>query len=120
MTSDREMRAVTVDGVAGEVEIALAIPCFILCAMDPQVRNLASIEDVLLSFGHDIAPLFCEIDCVQTHPDRGVFLLQGKWPLREAGGFTGTKSGLRLVGGNPERRDYFRFSFSGVAVSQSN
>ena len=114
------MRAVAVDGVAGEIEIALAIPCFILCAMGPQVRNLARIEDVLLSFGHDTAPLFCEIDCVQTHPDRGVFLLQGKWPLRETGGFTGTKSGLRLVGGNPEGRDYFRFSSSGVAVSQSN
>jgi hypothetical protein len=50
------MRAVAVDGVAGEVEIALAIPRFILCAMCPQVRNLASIEDVLLSLVHDIAP----------------------------------------------------------------
>ena len=50
MTSDGEMRAVAVDGVAGEVEIALAIPCFILCAMCPQVRNLPGIEDVLLSF----------------------------------------------------------------------
>jgi hypothetical protein len=72
MTSNGKMRPVTVNGVAGEIEIALAIPCFILCAMGAQVRNLAGIEDVLLSFVHDMAP-FCGIDCVQTHPDRGVF-----------------------------------------------
>jgi len=56
MASDGEMRAVAVDGVAVEIQIALAIPCFILCAMCPQVWNLASIEDVLLSFAHDTAP----------------------------------------------------------------
>ena len=72
VTSNREVRAEAVDSVADEVEIALAIPCFILCAMCPQVRNLTSIEDVLLSFSHGTAP-FCGIDCVQTHPDRGVF-----------------------------------------------
>ena len=44
------MRAVAVDGVAGEIEIALAIPCFILCAVCPQVWDFTSIEDVLLSF----------------------------------------------------------------------
>src|SRR5712692_10066426 len=76
MASDGEMRAVAVDGDAGEVEIALAIPRFLLCAMRPQVRNLASIEDVLLSLGHDTSP-FCGIDCVQTHPDRGVFEFSG-------------------------------------------
>src|ERR1700686_1662346 len=72
MTSDGKMRAVAVDSVAGEVEVALAIPCFILCAMCPQMRNLTSIEDVLLSFSHDTAP-FCGIERVQTHPDRGLF-----------------------------------------------
>src|SRR5258707_14999856 len=56
MPSDGEMRAVAVDGVAGEVEIALAIPCFLLCAMCPQVGDLAGIEDVLLSFVHVTAP----------------------------------------------------------------
>jgi hypothetical protein len=50
------MRPVAVNGVAGKVQIALAIPCIILCAMRPQMRNLTSIEDVLLSFGHDTAP----------------------------------------------------------------
>src|ERR1039458_5344972 len=70
MASDGKMQAVAVDGVASEVEIALAIPCFILCAMCPQVRNLAGVEDVLLSFVHDTAPS-CGIDCVKTHPDCG-------------------------------------------------
>jgi hypothetical protein len=56
MTSDGKMRPVAADGIAGEIEIALAIPCFILCVMCPQVRDLAGIEDVLLSFSHDIAP----------------------------------------------------------------
>src|SRR5713226_8712614 len=76
MASDREMRAVAVDGVAGEVEIALAISCFLLCAMCPQVWNLAGIENTFLSFVHDTAP-FCGIDCVQTHPDRGTFEFRG-------------------------------------------
>ena len=50
MTSNGEVRAVAVDGVAGEIEIALAIPCFILCAMGPQMWDLAGMEDMLLSF----------------------------------------------------------------------
>ena len=77
MTGNGEMRAVAVDRVAGKVEIALAIPRVLLCAMGPQVRNFASIEDVLLSFGHDTAPFFSGIDCVQTHPERGVFEFRG-------------------------------------------
>jgi len=56
MASDGEMRAVAVDSVAGEVEIALTIPRFLLCAMRPQVWNLTGIEDTLLSFGHYKAP----------------------------------------------------------------
>ena len=68
------MRAVAIDGVASEVEIALAIPRFLLCAMSPQVRDLAGVEHVLLSFeGRGHSSLLCGIDCVQTHPDRGVF-----------------------------------------------
>jgi len=56
MTSDGEMRTVTVDSIASEIKIALAIPCFLLCAMGSQMRNLTSIEDVLLSFVHETAP----------------------------------------------------------------
>src|SRR5450759_1355900 len=77
MTSDGKMRAVAVDGVAGEVEIALAIPCFILCAMRPQMWNLASIEDVLLSFGHDTAPFFVELTACR-HTPTGECLSSGK------------------------------------------
>jgi hypothetical protein len=60
MASDRKMRAVAVDGVASEIEIALTIPGFTLYMMCPQMRNFASIEDVLLSFVHGTAP-FCEM-----------------------------------------------------------
>ena len=62
------MRAVAVDGIAGEIEIALAIPCFLLCAMCPQMRNFASIEDVLLSFVHDTAPFFVELTACRHTP----------------------------------------------------
>ncbi len=56
MTSNGEMRAIAVDGVAGEIEITLTIACFILCAMCPQVWNFTRIEDVLLPFIHMTAP----------------------------------------------------------------
>jgi hypothetical protein len=49
----------------------LAIPRFILCAMCPQVWNLAGIEDTFLSFAHDTAPFVCGIECVKTHTDCG-------------------------------------------------
>ena len=97
------MRAVAVDGVAGEIEIALAIPCFLLCAVCPQVRNLAGIEDVLLSFVHDIAP-FCGIDCVQTHPEWGVFELQGKRLETKLENLRITALELQLAGREPEAK----------------
>jgi len=45
------------------------------------VRDLAGVEDVLLSFAHDTAP-FCGIGCAQTHAERGVRSgdeLRGSW-----------------------------------------
>jgi hypothetical protein len=69
VTSDWKMGPVGIDRIAVEVEIALPVPCFLLCAVRSQVRDFASIEDMLLSFLHDTTP-FCGIDCVQTHPDR--------------------------------------------------
>ena len=46
----------SMDFDAGEIQIALTIPRFFLCAMGPQVWNLTGIENALLSFLHDTAP----------------------------------------------------------------
>src|ERR1035437_2438532 len=97
MTSNGEMRAVGVDGVAGEVEIPLAIPCFILCAMCPKMRDLASIEDVLLSFVHNSSFLWNWMRADTPRP--GSVFASGKTGSGEVGELTDYKV-RTTIGGN--------------------
>jgi hypothetical protein len=72
MASNGKMRAVAVDGVAAEIEIALGIPCFILCAMGPQVRDFAGSEDMLLSFVHNSSFLWNGLRVDTPRPGSGL------------------------------------------------
>ncbi len=53
MGGDREVRSITKDGGAAEVEASGAIPSFILSLMRPKMWDLTVREDMTLSLCHD-------------------------------------------------------------------
>src|SRR5690349_17647113 len=101
MTSDRKMRAVAIDGVASEVEVALAIPCFILCAMGPQMGNFTCIVDVLLPFIHINSSFFVRLVACR-HTPAGERFGSGKTVQDKSENLQITGWGLRSAGNDSE------------------